>query len=91
MAALPGIYPFPQASLFETGANSLVTFAQTTGTPITAPIIIGLAIAAAVGKMSLSFGSARRSILRLTDPVNAGLFEADHQSSNLIWTRRKDA
>lgn len=41
-----------QASPFETGANSLVTFAQTIGTPIAALIIIGLAIAAAVGKMS---------------------------------------
>lgn len=39
-------------SPFETGANSLVTFAQTIGTPIAALIIIGLAIAAAVGKMS---------------------------------------
>ncbi len=45
---------FAQAagSPFETGANSLVTFAQTIGTPIAALIIIGLAIAAAVGKMS---------------------------------------
>jgi type IV secretory pathway VirB2 component (pilin) len=39
-------------SPFETGANSLVTFAQTIGTPIAALIIIGLAIAAAVGKVS---------------------------------------
>ncbi len=39
-------------SPFETGANSLVTFAQTIGTPIAALIVIGLAIAAAVGKMS---------------------------------------
>jgi type IV secretion system protein VirB2 len=44
---------FAQAgSPFETGANSLVTFAQTIGTPIAALIVIGLAIAAAVGKMS---------------------------------------
>ena len=44
---------FAQAgSPFQTGANSLVTFAQTIGTPIAALIIIGLAIAAAVGKMS---------------------------------------
>jgi type IV secretory pathway VirB2 component (pilin) len=44
---------FGQAgSPFQTGANSLVTFAQTIGTPIAALIIIGLAIAAAVGKMS---------------------------------------
>ncbi len=39
-------------SPFETGANSLVDFAQTIGTPIAALIIIGLAIAAAVGKVS---------------------------------------
>jgi type IV secretory pathway VirB2 component (pilin) len=45
---------FAQAtgSPFETGANSLVTFAQTIGTPIAALVIIGLAIAAAVGKVS---------------------------------------
>lgn len=45
---------FAQAagSPFETGANSLVTFAQTIGTPIAALIVIGLAIAAAVGRMS---------------------------------------
>lgn len=45
---------FAQAagSPFQTGANSLVTFAQTIGTPIAALIIIGLAIAAAVGKVS---------------------------------------
>ena len=44
---------FAQAgSPFQTGANSLVTFAQTIGTPIAALVIIGLAIAAAVGKMS---------------------------------------
>jgi len=45
---------FAQAagSPFETGANSLVTFAQTIGTPIAALIIIGLAMAAAVGKVS---------------------------------------
>jgi len=40
------------ASPFETGANSLVTFAQTIGTPIAALVVIGLAIAAAVGKVS---------------------------------------
>lgn len=45
---------FAQAagSPFETGANSLVTFAQTIGTPIAALIVIGVAIAAAVGKIS---------------------------------------
>jgi type IV secretory pathway VirB2 component (pilin) len=45
---------FAQAagSPFETGANSLLTFAQTIGTPIAALIIIGLAVVAAVGKVS---------------------------------------
>src|SRR5258708_39094062 len=45
---------FAQAagSPFETGANSLVTFAQTIGTPIAALIIIALAVAAGVGKIS---------------------------------------
>jgi type IV secretory pathway VirB2 component (pilin) len=44
---------FGQAgSPFETGANSLLTFAQTIGTPIAALIIIGLAVVAAVGKVS---------------------------------------
>lgn len=48
------ITAFAQAagSPFERGGNSLVTFAQTIGTPIAALIIIGLGIAAAVGKVS---------------------------------------
>ena len=41
-----------QASPFDTGANSLVTFALTIATPIAVLIVIGLAIAAAVGKIS---------------------------------------
>jgi type IV secretion system protein VirB2 len=41
-----------QTSPFETGANSLVTFATTIGTPIAVLVIIGLAIVAAVGKIS---------------------------------------
>jgi type IV secretion system protein VirB2 len=41
-----------QASPFDTGANSLVTFALTIGTPIAILIVIGLAIAAAVGRIS---------------------------------------
>jgi type IV secretory pathway VirB2 component (pilin) len=45
------------ASPFETGANSLVTFAQTIGTPIAALVVIGLAIAAAVGKVSWGVGA----------------------------------
>jgi type IV secretion system protein VirB2 len=43
---------FAQTSPFETGANSLVTFATTIGTPIAVLVIIGLAIVAAVGKIS---------------------------------------
>jgi type IV secretory pathway VirB2 component (pilin) len=56
---LAGVLVTPTAVLaqaagspFETGANSLVTFAQTIGTPIAALAVIGLAIAAAVGKVS---------------------------------------
>lgn len=41
-----------QASPFDTGANSLVDFALTIATPIAVLIVIGLAIAAAVGKIS---------------------------------------
>ena len=48
----PAIVFAQAASPFETGANSLVTFAQTIGTPIAALVVIGLAIAAAVGKVS---------------------------------------
>lgn len=53
-ALLAPVEGFAQAagSPFETGANSLVTFAQTIGTPIAALIVIGLAIAAAVGRLS---------------------------------------
>lgn len=53
-ALLTPVAVFAQAagSPFETGANSLVTFAQTIGTPIAALVVIGLAIAAAVGKVS---------------------------------------
>jgi type IV secretory pathway VirB2 component (pilin) len=41
-----------QTSPFDTGANGLVTFALTIATPIAVLIVIGLAIAAAVGKVS---------------------------------------
>lgn len=41
-----------QASPFDTGASSLVSFALTIATPIAILIVIGLAIAAAVGKIS---------------------------------------
>jgi type IV secretory pathway VirB2 component (pilin) len=43
---------FAQTSPFDTGANGLVSFALTIGTPIAVLIVIGLAIAAAVGKVS---------------------------------------
>lgn len=41
-----------QDSPFETGADSLVDFTLTIATPIAVLIVIGLAIAAAVGKIS---------------------------------------
>ncbi len=45
-------FAFAQASPFDTGATSLVNFALTIATPIAVLIIIGLAVAAAVGKIS---------------------------------------
>jgi hypothetical protein len=65
---------FAQAagSPFETEANSLVTFAQTIGTPLAALVVIGLAIAAAVGKVpwagwsALSLGLLHCLALRLS-------------------------
>jgi len=50
-AALPAM-AWAQSSPFDTGANSLVDFALTIATPIAVLIVIGLAIAAAVGKVS---------------------------------------
>ncbi len=41
-----------QSSPFDTGANSLVDFALTIATPIAVLIVIALAIAAAVGRIS---------------------------------------
>ena len=43
---------FAQSSPFNTGATSLLTFALTIATPIAALVVIGLAIAAAVGQVS---------------------------------------
>ena len=43
---------FAQASPFDTGATSLVDFALTIATPIAILIVIALAIAAAVGRIS---------------------------------------
>jgi type IV secretory pathway VirB2 component (pilin) len=40
-----------QASPFDTGANSLVSFALTIATPIAVLIVIGLAFAASVGRI----------------------------------------
>src|SRR3569833_1523613 len=43
---------FAQSSPYNTGATSLLTFALTIATPIAALVVIGLAIAAAVGQVS---------------------------------------
>jgi len=43
---------FSQTSPFDTGANSLVTFALTIATPVAVLVVIALAIAAAVGRIS---------------------------------------
>jgi type IV secretion system protein VirB2 len=52
-ATLTPTLAFAQAaSPFSTGANSLVSFALTIATPIAVLIVIALAIAAAVGKIS---------------------------------------
>ncbi len=51
VGCLPSL-AFAQASPFETGADSLVDFTLTIATPIAVLLVIGLAIAAAVGKIS---------------------------------------
>lgn len=51
LLALPAL-AFAQDSPFDTGAQSLVDFALTIGTPIAILVIIGIAIAASVGRMS---------------------------------------
>lgn len=43
---------FSQASVFDTGANSLVTWGLTIATPIAILIVIVTGAAAAIGKMS---------------------------------------
>lgn len=48
---LPGPV-WAQASPFDTGANSMVSFALTIATPIAVLVVIGLALAAAVGRIS---------------------------------------
>jgi type IV secretion system protein VirB2 len=49
-ALAPGL-ALAQASPFDTGANSLVSFALTIATPIAVLVVIGLAIAASVGRI----------------------------------------
>jgi type IV secretion system protein VirB2 len=51
LLAAPGAV-FAQASPFNTGATSLLSFALTIATPIAALLVIALAIAASVGKIS---------------------------------------
>jgi type IV secretory pathway VirB2 component (pilin) len=52
VAALTAGAAMGQASPFDTGANSLVDFALTIATPIAILVVIALAIAAAVGRIS---------------------------------------
>ena len=52
VAALTAAAAMGQASPFDTGANSLVDFALTIATPIAILVVIALAIAAAVGRIS---------------------------------------
>lgn len=49
--SLPGL-AWAQSSPFDTGANSLVDFALAIATPIAILVVIGAAIAAAVGRIS---------------------------------------
>jgi type IV secretory pathway VirB2 component (pilin) len=51
-ASLSPVVAMAQASPFDTGANSLVDFALTIATPIAILVVIALAIAAAVGRIS---------------------------------------
>lgn len=51
-ASLISATAMPQTSPFDTGANSLVDFALTIATPIAILVVIALAIAAAVGRIS---------------------------------------
>lgn len=46
------VLAWAQQSPFDTGANSLVTFALAIATPIAILVVIGAAIAAAVGRIS---------------------------------------
>jgi type IV secretion system protein VirB2 len=51
-ASLISVAAMAQTSPFDTGANSLVDFALTIATPIAILLVIALAIAAAVGRIS---------------------------------------
>ena len=51
-APLISVAAMAQTSPFDTGANSLVDFALTIATPIAILVVIALAIAAAVGRIS---------------------------------------
>jgi type IV secretory pathway VirB2 component (pilin) len=51
-ASLISVTATAQTSPFDTGANSLVDFALTIATPIAILVVIALAIAAAVGRIS---------------------------------------
>ncbi len=51
-ASLISTTAMAQTSPFDTGANSLVDFALTIATPIAILVVIALAIAAAVGRIS---------------------------------------
>ena len=52
LASPAAVWAQAAGSPFETGADSLVDFALTIATPIAVLIVIGLTIAAAVGKIS---------------------------------------
>lgn len=51
LLAIP-MFALAQQSPFDTGANSLVTFALAIATPVAILVVIGAAIAAAVGRIS---------------------------------------
>lgn len=70
LLGLPGAARAQAAgSPFDTGAQSLLTFMLTIGAPVAALIIIGVCIAAAIGK--ISWGDVFRTLLGI-----AGVFGA---------------
>lgn len=80
ICALPSA-AFAQASPFDTGANSLVSFALTIATPIAVLIVIGLAIAAAVGKSTSSAHRRARAIGESDAAFNLGMAFAVAQTA----------